>query len=591
MNHRDTRDQKVRGRRAHIHARVPLSLCVSVVSLLLLLVPRESRSAASASEPRALILYDGPSTGYSEGLISARSIANLLGHFSASYDIQPVGDYQSGQVENYAWIFFAGNVEKTRLPKPFLDDLAATTKTVCWLNRHVNQLTANSQFSQKAGFRFIDFLDNEEFDGVLYKGITLRKTDSDLNLIRIENQALCRIWAQVRNRDGLRPYIVQSANFWYVADSPFSFVEEGDRYLAFCDLLHEILGVSHPVERKALVRIEDVSIDDDPTELRRVADYLSAQRVPFQIALIPIFKDPSKGIELYLSDRPQFVEAIKYMTAHGGSVVLHGVTHQFRGTSADDFEFWDDLQDKPLSFETEDWVRKRIELGMNECFNNGIYPVAWESPHYGSSFLAQRVFKEFFSHVNERRMVLEKLGTQQYFPYLLTDIHGQKVIPENLGYVSIEAPNPQRLVEDAQKMLAVRDGMPSFFFHSFVSLQHLKTIVEGVKRQGYQFVSLKSFGCQAVTRNRAVTTLSGPIRLNLDQEYLRSATLDSREQLMAEDISQMPLSGLVARKAILGSGQMAIYEGLLEKPEARQTASWFEQWRAKTRPARIFDPR
>ncbi len=279
------------------------------------------------------------------------------------------------------------------------------------------------------------------------------------------------------------------------------------------------------------------------------------------------------------------------MTARGGSVVLHGVTHQFRGTSADDFEFWDDLQDKPLSFETEDWVRKRIELGMNECFNNGIYPVAWESPHYGSSFLAQRVFKEFFSHVNERRMVLEKLGTQQYFPYLLTDIHGQKVIPENLGYVSIEAPNPQRLVEDAQKMLAVRDGMPSFFFHSFVSLQHLKTIVEGVKRQGYQFVSLKSFGCQAVTRNRAVTTLSGPIRLNLDQEYLRSATLDSREQLMAEDISQMPLSGLAARKAILGSGQMAIYEGLLEKPEARQTASWFEQWRAKLGRSRILDPR
>jgi hypothetical protein len=44
-----------------------------------------------------------------------------------------------------------------------------------------------------------------------------------------------------------------------------------DRYLAFCDLLHEIPGVPHHVERKALVRIEDVSSDDDPIELRRVA--------------------------------------------------------------------------------------------------------------------------------------------------------------------------------------------------------------------------------------------------------------------------------------------------------------------------------
>lgn len=558
------------------------SLCLSGVACFLLLVSNGFAQSASTAR-KALILYDGPSTGYSDGLISARSIANLLGHFSAGYDIQPVGDYRPGQVEGYAWLFFAGNFEKTLLPRAFLDDLAATNKTICWLNRHVNQLTANPQFSQKAGFRYIDFLDNEEFDGVLYNGILLRKTDTDLNLIRIENKAICRIWAQTRNSSGLLPYIVQSGNFWYVADSPFSFVEEGDRYLAFCDLLHEILGIPHPVERKALVRIEDVSIDDDPLELRRVADYLSTQNVPFQIALIPIFKDPSKGVELYLSDRPQFVETIKYMTARGGSVVLHGVTHQFRGTSADDFEFWDDLQDKPLSFETEDWMRKRIELGISECFNNGIYPVAWESPHYGSSFLAQRIFKEFFSHVNERRMVLEKLGTQQYFPYLLTDIHGQKVIPENLGYVSIEAPNPRRLVEDAQKMLAVRDGMPSFFFHSFVSLQHLKTVVEGVKRQGYQFVSLKSFGCQVAMRSRAVTTLSGLVHLNLDQEYLRVATLDSREQLLAEDISETPLSGAAERKALLSPGQMAVYEGVLEKPEVRQTASWFEQWRAKLR--------
>mgnify|MGYP001309488909 CR=1 FL=1 len=205
-----------------------LCLCVSVVGLFLLLNSNGFAQGTSSAR-KALILYDGPSTGYSEGLISARSIANLLGHFSAGYDIQPVGDYQSGRVENYAWIFFAGNFEKTRLPKAFLDDLAATTKTVCWLNRHVNQLTANPQFSQKVGFRFIDFLDNEEFDGVLYNGITLRKTDTDLNLIRIENKALCRVWAQTRNSAGLLPYIVQSGNFWYVADSPCSFVEEGDR--------------------------------------------------------------------------------------------------------------------------------------------------------------------------------------------------------------------------------------------------------------------------------------------------------------------------------------------------------------------------
>ena len=554
------------------------SRLLTLIIALSFVFPEPSLGQNYGSPQKVLILFDGPTTGYSEGLISAYSIANLLGHFSFQFDIKPVADYSKGLINQYEWIFFAEEMERTLLPKDFLDDVACSPKRIVWINRQLNQLTADAQFRKKVGFSYLDYYDNGGFDAVIYDGMTLRKTDPDLNLIRIENRFRCRIWAQARNDEGLFPYIVQSDNFWYVADSPFSFVEEGDRYLVFCDLLHEILGIPHPRERHALVRIEDVSIDDDPIELRRVADYLSSQDVPFQIGLIPIFKDPAKGIELFLSDRPQFVETLKYMISRGGSIVLHGVTHQFRSTSGDDFEFWDDLKDKPLSFESANWIRERIGLGIQECFKNGIYPIAWETPHYGASRVGFQVFKEFFSHVNERRMVLEQLGTQQYFPYPLTDMWGQKVIPENLGYVSIEDPNPQRLVEDAQKMLAVRDGMPSFFFHSFVKLDHLKTIVAGIKRSGYQFVSLKSFGPQVVTSRRAVTTTSGTVRLNLDDEYLRTADYDPAGKLVAETISKSPLSGETEAKVQVEAGHLAVIEALQNKPE-RTSASWYEAWK------------
>ena len=307
--------------------------------LLTLVFP--AHDSAFAKDPdlpeKVLILFDGPIAGYSEGLISANNIANLIGHFSLTFDIKPVTNYSKGLIDRYTWIFFAEDMEKPQLSKDFLGDLAGSPKRIVWINRHINKLTEDAQFRKRVGFSYVDYYDNGGFDAVIYNGLTLRKTDPDLNLIRIENRSQCRIWAQARNDEGLFPYIVQSGDFWYVADSPFSFVEEGDRYLAFCDLLHEILGIPHPQERKALVRIEDVSIDDDPIDLRRVADYLSSQSVPFQIALIPIFKDPAKGIELYLSDRPQFVEALKYMIARGGCVALHGVTHQFRGESGDDY--------------------------------------------------------------------------------------------------------------------------------------------------------------------------------------------------------------------------------------------------------------
>jgi hypothetical protein len=79
MSHRDTETQRMLTRRED-SPRTPLCLCVSVASFILLFV---SAGFSQNSAPKALILYDGPSTGYSDGLISARSIANLLGHFSA----------------------------------------------------------------------------------------------------------------------------------------------------------------------------------------------------------------------------------------------------------------------------------------------------------------------------------------------------------------------------------------------------------------------------------------------------------------------------------------------------------------------------
>ena len=116
--------------------------------------------------------------------------------------------------------------------------------------------------------------------------------------------------------------------------------------------------------------------------MRDLADYLSGRGVPFQISLIPIYRDPAANEEIYLSDRPAFVRAIRYMVSKGGLVVLHGVTHQYRGKSGDDFEFWDGLSDKPIQADSRTLVERKLSLGLEECFKNGIYPVTWETPHY-----------------------------------------------------------------------------------------------------------------------------------------------------------------------------------------------------------------
>ena len=87
----------------------------------------------------------------------------------------------------------------------------------------------------------------------------------------------------------------------------------------------------------------------DPGQLRQIADLLAADHVPFSVAVYPMYLGPvtqHPRQRFALQARPQVVTAIRYMLAKGGTLVLHGYTHQLGGTrnpndgeSGQDYEF------------------------------------------------------------------------------------------------------------------------------------------------------------------------------------------------------------------------------------------------------------
>jgi uncharacterized protein YdaL len=237
-----------------------------------------------------------------------------------------------------------------------------------------------------------------------FQGRSLPKTEGLINIVSVDpsrtevlGTAQCEA---VDSRLG-------QGKFWYFADSVFSYSLEADRSLVFADVLHDILGQPHSGSRYALVRIEDVSPESFPEQLRAVADVLASRHIPFQVSLIPIYRNPSRRVEIYLSDRPQIVEALKYMVSRGGSIVLHGVTHQLHGNTSDDFEFWDSLTGKPSHDNSEASVLQKLELGMDECFRAGLFPIAWETPHYTAGMSHYQSLQRFFSHAYDRRLVAD----------------------------------------------------------------------------------------------------------------------------------------------------------------------------------------
>ena len=61
---------------------------------------------------------------------------------------------------------------------------------------------------------------------------------------------------------------------------------------------------------------------------------------------------------------------------------MHGVTHQYKGVSTDDAEFWNMTANQPIVGENVEDFSKKIELGLNEFYKNNLFPIAWETPHY-----------------------------------------------------------------------------------------------------------------------------------------------------------------------------------------------------------------
>jgi len=471
---------------------------------------------------RALVLYDGEA-----GELQAIEIANLLGHFPVTPTTAPMASYQAGQLDEYAATIYTGDAFNAPLPDAFRQDVLTTDKAVCWLRYNLWQVAWNpdnswdAEFTARYGFQYAG-LDASGFPEVLYKGETLTRSaiDPEVGATVILDPARAQVRAVVQrppsgaDPGAAWPYAIQSGRFWYFADSPVSYLSEEDRYLAFCDLLHDILGIDHAEARRALIRIEDVNPLSNPDQLTNVADLLSAAQVPYQIATIPMFRDPlgrlSGGVpwERALADSPAVIDALRYMQDRGGQIVLHGYTHQYgdsvnpySGLSGDDFEFVTatyhadsgyTTADGPVPADSPAWVANRVDQGLAELAAAGLSPVAWETPHYAASALDAREFGQRFELTLGRSLYWTDSGWVicQMFPYRIErDVYGQRFLPENLGNVELADPVrlPADIVRAAQKNLVVRDAWASAFFHPWLDPAYLQEIVTGVEALGYTY--------------------------------------------------------------------------------------------------------
>lgn len=478
-----------------------------------------------------LVLYDRSGPYGWLGELYATAGLTLANHFGSA-TAKPVATYQVGDLAKYKAVLYIGSTYDEPLPVGFLDDVLANTKTeVLWMYNNIWQLANRApDFVGTYGFNPWIY-DTATVATVTYKGIALsRETINGAGIMSYStlNTSKVKVLATAtKTAGGTLPWAVRSGKLTYLGEIPFAYIAANDRYLAFCDLLFDALAPATAERHRALVRLEDVSPDEDPVAFRAIVDYLYSVQVPFSVAVIPVFTDPrgyyngGKAMTVRWKDRPQMLAALKYATTRGGTLVLHGYTHQFSNllnpysaVSADDFEFFaahvdsnnSVIYDGAVPGDSATWALGRVNSGLAELASVAIAaPTIFEFPHYAGSPTDAKAIRAKFATVYHRGLYFSgALGANPenlsrsiglFYPYTVKDVYGYKVLPENLGNYEDEGYNnhPPRLAADlvttAKKNKVVRDGVASFFFHPYFPLSELKAIVTGVKAAGYTFVA------------------------------------------------------------------------------------------------------
>ncbi len=522
------------------------------------------RSPAQTDSTRVLILVEGRTDIKSYAMGDGRHLATLMGHFRAVTTILGVEEYVTGMMRRYDQIFYIGFNARNKVPETFLADVLGADVPLVWLHTGFVEFSATHDVGRRFGFRVerIDSLGT--YDRIESDDKVFTKEEPNINLIQItDTKRVHTLASAVSSRTGRKiPYIVSSGKFIYIADSPFSSIGPTDRCLLFADLLHDILHQQHEESHTAIIRIEDVNPMENPDKLRDIADILSSRGIPFLIGVTPFYVNPGEGVRIGLSDRPDVVDALTYMVQNGGSIVMHGVTHQYKGVTAADYEFWDESSSRPIKEESGGAFGRKIEMGIEEFMRNGLSPLAWETPHYTASFLLYETVAKYFSTAIEQRLAIEDFDYSQFFPYTINrDLFGQKIYPENLGYVPLDPDRTKSeayirgLIASAKVNLQVRDGFASNFFHAFVELDLLEELVDSIRALGYTYMDLREQTNWVRLKDRVLPSGSQPMSLTLHDQYLQESYFGQNGELVDRAVSDERLTGVVRRNIALQSGQ------------------------------------
>lgn len=507
---------------------------------------------------------------YTAGRGYALMLLNLLGHFPEYQQVTgPIELYKKGDLERCHASFYIGSSYNNVLPAAFISDYLSTTKRVIWLGYSVWQLGLEFEntfgYSSNVSFTGLDTT-NKTPDGkpsyfrdIIYKGETFAKYGQykdATNTTFVASPELVKFQSKLSDKatvmatakhsftNEVLPWALKAGNKYYVAEVPFSYVHEGDRYLVFADLLFDFLEQQPKNAKKyAVMRLEDVNPMSDQGLVDKAVGIMKKHSVAPHIAITPIYEAPTQTVRM--ENSPLFLNLMQRYQQEGSVFLWHGNKYPYVAAPAN-------------STVTE--LLANLEDGFSSLSQAGIAPKFWVTPNYLASTLDNIIFGKSFTWTVGRgtytdykmqplkapavdltfdlsdpmrkqnridylsKVVVTEIPNPasfgQFFPYeIYGNQYGQRVIPENLGNVIPAIRKAADILKDAKRNLVLRDIWASMFYHPYLLSGTLnpenvnpalptdfENLITGLKTLGYEFVNLKEYSSASTTSSEMVKT-------------------------------------------------------------------------------------
>ncbi|MBO8159575.1 DUF2334 domain-containing protein [Thermosyntropha sp.] len=437
--------------------------------------------AEAEDETEVIILYEEPYRKDNQVFSLVDALYEYLGHFKVQFSDLAVEDWKSGILKDYQVVIYVGSRQRS-LPESMLKELAERP-AVIWLEDNIDGL------AKFKGWNDFVYYGKSYYYVRLYAGKEEVAIDPYIPLYLSQPGTEAKVLASVSNLKDTLPLAWQRENVFYLGKFDFGF----PFYILLADILHRVLPCSVSSSYNVLLRIEDVTPLTDPENLANLIDIIASYDIPYAVAVTPF--DRHKGKETGLSQAKKLVKVLRKVRETGGFVIMHGCYHEncYSPETGEGFEFWNLKDEKPMEGEP-DFTRQRLEKGLDEMAKSGIYPVAFEAPHYAMSSVSYRELSRYFStYIGQIQLSDETYKASLEFPYVINSyrLNGMKVYPETLGYVDPQdIMSVEKIIQKARFQKILPHTETCVFYHGFLPPEGLDKLIKALNREGYKFISL-----------------------------------------------------------------------------------------------------